>query len=737
MLKRTSALSITTFFIALSFFHFSSALEGFWNETGQMNVGRGNHTSTLLLDGRVLVTGGNLDPSNATPTTELYDPGSGTWSITSAMNSPRVEHSATLLPDGKVLVTGGVDNNNFVPTAELYDPSTGTWTPTGTMANGRAFHTALLLPNGKVLVSGGRNFISGALASAELYDPTTGLWTVVNSMMRARQRHTATLLSSGLVLVAGGLGNGPSASIEVELFNPATGQWTAAPSMTVPHYYHTATLLQDGTVLVAGGGTSQGGGTTTAELYNPALNTWEAIGSMIDTRSHHTAQILSNGKVLVAGGYAGNSQYLTSAEVYDPMTRAWSVTDSMNDASIDHEMTMLLNGKVLVTGGYADVWFRFKTAQLYEVAAQNNSPSIVLNNNQTFYEGLTTTFIVSATDPDVNDVVTLSATNLPSGATFDTQTGVFAWTPGFDDAGTYSVTFTATDNGIPTLSDSETVVIDVQNTNRAPLFTPIGDKTVAEGALLQFTVSAVDADGDTLTYVATNIPSGSTFNAETRVFSWTPTFAQEGNYVNVEFTVTDDGSPIELDVEFITISVGNVNRPPVFETVPTQEILEGQTLSFIVSATDPDGDVVTLSSQNLPLGASFIAQTGAYSWTPTLAQSGTYVLTFVATDSGTPQETQTIDVVITVGDDPTPLEQAENIVTTVVSYAFPTSIENSYMANLKKVGKFIEEGKITAAVGQLNAFIEKVHNDYLDGDITLTIRNNLVGLAQALIADLQ
>ena len=72
-------------------------------------------------------------------------------------------------------------------------------------------------------------------------------------------------------------------------------------------------------------------------------------------------------------------------------------------------------------------------------------------------------------------------------------------------------------------------------------------------------------------------------------FSWTPTFAQAGNY-NVTITVTDNGSPAASDFEIVTITVGNVNRPPVLAPIGAKTVNEGQLLTFTVTATDPDGE---------------------------------------------------------------------------------------------------------------------------------------------------
>jgi PKD repeat protein len=122
--------------------------------------------------------------------------------------------------------------------------------------------------------------------------------------------------------------------------------------------------------------------------------------------------------------------------------------------------------------------------------------------------------------------INLSATGLPTGATLNSSTGAFSWTPTYAQSGTHSVVFTVTDSNSAT--DTETVAITVSNTNRAPVLAAIGAKTVAENAALTFTLSATDADGDTLTYSATGLPTGAPLNSSTGAFRWTPTYAHQG-----------------------------------------------------------------------------------------------------------------------------------------------------------------------------------------------------------------
>jgi hypothetical protein len=91
-----------------------------WTARAPMNLARAQHTATLLPDGDVLVAGGGdcgheyclgggrgpADDCCAASSTEVFDPATDSWSFTGP-ETTGVEHTATLLPDGDVLVTGG------------------------------------------------------------------------------------------------------------------------------------------------------------------------------------------------------------------------------------------------------------------------------------------------------------------------------------------------------------------------------------------------------------------------------------------------------------------------------------------------------------------------------------------------------------------------------------------------------------------------------------------------------
>ncbi len=144
---------------------------------------------------------------------------------------------------------------------------------------------------------------------------------------------------------------------------------------------------------------------------------------------------------------------------------------------------------------------------------------------------------------------------------------------------------------VTALNPSQIVFTATGVTNRFPLFTGLSDKTVTEGNLLTFQVLAEDADNDPITYSASGLPTGASFNANTRTFNWTPGIQQSGEYF-VTFTAQDDKGG--LDVETIKITVVNSNHPPVITAFsPTTlqfNVLKGTPVVFAVTVTDEDND---------------------------------------------------------------------------------------------------------------------------------------------------
>jgi len=196
-----------------------------WAPTGSMNVGRGEFANVVLNDGRVLVVGGITELSEsgaAIASAEIYDPVSGTWTLTGSMSTAREDPTAVRLLDGRVLVAGG-DSSEDVPrftSAEIFDPHTGQWTATGDMTAGRSEteYAGVLLRDGRVLIPGGHTAFETPVATADLYNPKTGTWSPAGSMSVPRAGHSAIVLNGNRgVLVMGGLNSPPAATASVDI----------------------------------------------------------------------------------------------------------------------------------------------------------------------------------------------------------------------------------------------------------------------------------------------------------------------------------------------------------------------------------------------------------------------------------------------------------------------------------------------------------------------------------------
>lgn len=208
--------------------HFLSSAElydpatGKFSPTGNMTVARESHVAVRLLDGRVLIVGGHRDRREDIKlyaSAETYDPNTGVFSRVGDMGIRRHKHDAVLLLDGKVLITGGSDERDsrgVYDSSEFFDPKTGTFTAGPQMKLGRYKHagSSLLLPNGLVLISGGA-------PQAEIYDPRINAFVLVGGEARIAGQFAAVApVKGGGALITGGYGNPAVARSAAWLYRP-------------------------------------------------------------------------------------------------------------------------------------------------------------------------------------------------------------------------------------------------------------------------------------------------------------------------------------------------------------------------------------------------------------------------------------------------------------------------------------------------------------------------------------
>jgi hypothetical protein len=322
-----------------------------WGTTGLLDVDRWELGSTLLTNGKVLITGGIVGISGGygSGAALLYDPATNTFAATGSMNFGRRRHGAHLLPSGKVLVSGGAYQDNgwgyvYTTSTQIYDPATGTFSAGPTLPE--APSAAVSLANGDVLLVGG-----DFARQSGIYRAATNTITATGSSTYEHCHPTLTRLSSGKVLVAGGgddQGWYPPANANAEIFDPAAnggvGAYVSTGSLPAARPGAQSVLLPSGKVLVTGS-------STTTDIFDPAANggigAFTAGPATSRARYFPSATLLPTGRVLIAGSY---QVYSSRAEIYDPVTGVVSQGDTPWSFGAFHGATTLPSGKVLLTG---------------------------------------------------------------------------------------------------------------------------------------------------------------------------------------------------------------------------------------------------------------------------------------------------------------------------------------------------------------------------------------------------
>ena len=287
----------------------------------------------------------------------------------------------------------------------------------------------------------------------------------------------------------------------------------------------------------------------------------------------------------------------------------------------------------------------------------NIAPVLFSIKNKTVFEGELLTFVANATDTNLpSQQLTWSLLpGAPSGAIIGANDGVFGWIPSEAQGGSnYSIAIMVSDNGIPSLSDTQAFTITVLKTNNAPALSIPGDGLVAEGEVFTFGAIATDQDipAQQLTFslAPQGLPAGATINPTNGLFTWQPGESQGPGVYTVTVLVTDNGTPALSNSAAITIRVNESNAAPVLVVITNRAVLLGETVSFNLSATDTDVPAQLLHfdfASTVPAGATLNATNGLFSWVANNVGTNTFLVR--VTDNGFPalSDTRTFDVAVT------------------------------------------------------------------------------------------
>ena len=187
---------------------------------------------------------------------------------------------------------------------------------------------------------------------------------------------------------------------------------------------------------------------------------------------------------------------------------------------------------------------------------------------------------------------------------------------------TVDTTFTLSCTGAGgTTTDSVTVT--VSQVNNAPTISGSPASNAVIGSAYSFTPSAVDADGDTLTFSIANMPTWASFNSGTGELIGTPISGDEGTTSNIVISVSDNLASASLAAFSITVNENAIGVATLSWTPPTTNA-DGSALTDLAGfkiyrgtsqgiypnvTTVADSGIATYVVENLPPGTHYFVIT--------------------------------------------------------------------------------------------------------------------------------
>ncbi|WP_416671886.1 DUF4347 domain-containing protein [Egbenema bharatensis] len=133
------------------------------------------------------------------------------------------------------------------------------------------------------------------------------------------------------------------------------------------------------------------------------------------------------------------------------------------------------------------------------------------------------------------------------------------------------------------LLDVDTVVINVENVNDAPSISGAPANTIAQGNFYSFVPTAVDVDGDRLTFAINNKPAWASFDPKTGQLSGTPTEADIGIISNIVISVSDGQLTTRLSPFSLTVLDNKIRG-----TLEADQLTGDDTNDIIIGGTGND-----------------------------------------------------------------------------------------------------------------------------------------------------
>ncbi len=298
-----------------------------WLTAPSSDQARIYHSANLLADGSVIIIAG-LDPeqihAEAQPvlnSVQLYS--KGELQQLPPLQQARARHSTVVLADGRVVVSGGFDQQGQpLASSEIWSPGAKTWRLLKPMQQGRYNHSISVLKDGSVMVAGGWGQDYQPLNSVELLDLNSETWSAGPELPVKLHGHSAIVQADGEVILVGGAWLEP---ISRELpwawsWDQKSMDWRA---IAITQAANRASLSSGFSLLGKANGELKIFAKNGIFLWNPASNS--KTSAIPRWRENPSVKLLANGQAIWIGiEYGDDANQRPVSYLYNPANKSWT-----------------------------------------------------------------------------------------------------------------------------------------------------------------------------------------------------------------------------------------------------------------------------------------------------------------------------------------------------------------------------------------------------------------------------
>jgi VCBS repeat-containing protein len=429
-------------------------------------------------------------------------------------------------------------------------------------------------------------------------------------------------------------GDGEGQTLTFNLSNDNNGLFAVQPAIAADgtlSFTPAADANGSATVTVTlsdDGGTANGGADTSASsqftINVTPVNDAPSFtaGDNLTVQEDSGAQTEAGWATGISAGPADESGQTLTFNVSNDNAELFSAQPAIAaDGTLSYTIAADANGTATVSvslsdsGGAADGGVDTSASQsfLITVNAVNDAP-VVEPVQLTVSEDGSATGTLSVSDADGDTEFNFSVSSPPSDGTaeFSANPGEFTYTPNDDFNGTDQFTVTVTDND--GAGGSASVTITITAINDAPVAADLSASTDEDTAVAT-TLSAIDVDGDQLTFSVVSGPAHGSLSGTPPNLTYTPDTDFNGGD---SFTFQASDATLSSGTATFTVNVLAANDPPV--AVPDMFTVDQNSGPNPVDPLDKDfdvdGDPISLASVDQPANGTVELSGGVVTYSP-------------------------------------------------------------------------------------------------------------------------